>query len=390
MFYSLIKILIRLTSKLFFRNIAFNNFNVTKTHGPLLLACNHPNSFLDAIIIGSHFKQPVHFLARGDAFRKPFARKILTALKLVPIYRLSEGREYLALNDATFERCREILLNDGIVLIFSEGLCMNQWHLRSLKKGTARIALDAWAQPAIANRFRVLPVSLNYNSFTCFGKRLLIHFGDPITRNDIITHVKEGESIHHFNNLLSERLACGLLQSKDNSAIIQLLISNHPALKKNRTTLISSLQEKQKQAQELMLQDEIKGLKQPYLLVNNSTSFILDCFILLILFIPAMIGWIFHAPIYLSIKNFVRKKTAGTVFYDSVMFGLLMLLYPLYWLIMNVISLLAIGNWYIKIIILLIPLLAWFYLIWKDCLQRVFNYLMLPKQGKKIIKEIFY
>jgi 1-acyl-sn-glycerol-3-phosphate acyltransferase len=132
--YNFIKIWVRLALLFFCRKITFNDRAVLKNSGPLLLACNHSNSFLDAIILGSHFKQPIHFLARGDAFRKPLARKILMALKMIPIYRLSEGREYLALNDATFEKCNEILSAGGIVLIFAEGLCVNQWALRPLKK----------------------------------------------------------------------------------------------------------------------------------------------------------------------------------------------------------------------------------------------------------------
>ena len=43
-------------------------------HGPLLIASNHPNSFLDAIILATLFKNPVYALARGDAF----AGKLIT------------------------------------------------------------------------------------------------------------------------------------------------------------------------------------------------------------------------------------------------------------------------------------------------------------------------
>ncbi len=67
------------------------------------------------------------------------------------------------------------------------------------------------------------------------------------------------------------------------------------------------------------------------------------------------------------VKSFVKKKTTGTVFYDWVMFGALLFLYPFYWLIINGISLFFIHNWYIKIFLLLLPVMAWLYLLWKDC-----------------------
>ena len=64
-----------------------------KEKGPLLLACNHPNSFLDAVILDILFEQPVWSLARGDAFSGKTINKILTAVKILPVYRTSEGVE---------------------------------------------------------------------------------------------------------------------------------------------------------------------------------------------------------------------------------------------------------------------------------------------------------
>ncbi|MEO7532017.1 MAG: 1-acyl-sn-glycerol-3-phosphate acyltransferase, partial [Sediminibacterium sp.] len=201
MIYRITQVWIRLALKIFIRRISWSDNSVLKSEGPLLLACNHPNSFLDAIIIGSMFDKPVHYLTRGDAFRNPLARKILQALKLIPIYRLSEGREYLALNDATFDQCKTILSLNGILLIFSEGLCINQWDLRPLKKGTARIALDAMSAPNIQEKFRVLPVSINYHSFRSLGKRMIVHFGSPITNAHLPAELSDAERINYFNSL---------------------------------------------------------------------------------------------------------------------------------------------------------------------------------------------
>ncbi|MEO8583759.1 MAG: 1-acyl-sn-glycerol-3-phosphate acyltransferase [Flavitalea sp.] len=166
------KIWIRLGLLLFCRKIIFNNPAILKRKGPLLLACNHPNSFLDALIVGSYFKRPVHFLTRGDAFRKPLVKKILTALNMIPIYRLSEGREHLALNDATFEKCGDILSGGGIVLIFAEGLCVNQWALRPLKKGAARIAWNVLTVHGIQDELNIVPVGINYSGFIEPGKMI--------------------------------------------------------------------------------------------------------------------------------------------------------------------------------------------------------------------------
>ena len=150
--------------------------------GPLLLACNHPNSFFDGILLDILFEQPVWALARGDVFKKPFYIKLLTAIKLLPVYRTSEGAENLSINYKTFDACKDIFLENGIVQIFSEGKCVNEWHLRSLKKGTARLAISSWENdiPLI-----VLPVGINYSSFRKFGKNIFINFGEIISKEDI-------------------------------------------------------------------------------------------------------------------------------------------------------------------------------------------------------------
>jgi hypothetical protein len=42
------------------------------------------------------------------------------------------------------------------------------------------------------------------------------------------------------------------------------------------------------------------------------------------------IAWLWHTPLFLMIKTFVAHKTKSTVFYDSVLFAVLLFAYPLY------------------------------------------------------------
>ena len=325
----------------------------------MLLACNHPNSFLDAIIIGSQFKQPVHYLARGDAFKNPLVRKILTAIKLMPIYRLSEGREYLALNDATFESCKNILVQGGIVLIFSEGLCEHKWQLQPLKKGTARIAFAAWNEPSISNNFRVQPVSLNYSSFTKFGKQLVIHFGETITKEQILFQANEGEKIQQFNGLLTSKLLDGMLLANGDEKLVQNLIRNHQYLTKSPSIVIKELRALLNNPK--ALQQQIQSAKQKQLFTNILLK--------IILLTPAVIGFALHAPLYFPLKKLVQQKTKGTVFYDSVLFALLLISYPFYWLLLNIISSVFISNYYVQFCFIIMPILAWICLVWKDAIH---------------------
>lgn len=135
----LLKILIQAGLWLFCNKIHLKNKRLFKTKGPLLIIANHPNSFLDALIIGSYYNRRVYFLARGDAFKKPIHRFILESLNMIPVYRLREGKEFLHLNDYAFNKSIELLSKGYAVLVFIEGICINSHELQPFKKGTARI-----------------------------------------------------------------------------------------------------------------------------------------------------------------------------------------------------------------------------------------------------------
>lgn len=383
MLYTFIKCLVRLGLLLYCRKIVFTRRELLKEKGPLLLACNHPNSFFDAILLGAFFKKPVHFLARGDAFKNPVTAKILKALKLIPIYRLKEGKEYLALNDATFERCTRILEEGGIVLIFSEGLCQNLWQLRPLKKGTARIAINTWKHADMIPQFKILPVAFNYNTFSGFGKKVIISFGEPIFYNDLSKEKNEAEQIVTLNKLLYERLEKETLIEEGNADIIQFLLTNLQIIKNQIHNAITLLKAKQP----LLLSSDYtfifrlgKNKRIPF----SDTDLLRDFLLLIILFIPALAGLVIHLPLYLPLNNFLKKKTQDTVFYHSALFVALLITYPIYILLISVLLIVLVKKLIFVLLILIIPLLALLYLVWNDSFESISNYFKLS--GKEILK----
>ena len=128
MVYTFLKYCVRLSFLIFFRNVVVNKPALLKSKGPLLLAFNHPNSFLDAIVLDIYFDQPIWSLARGDAFNGKIISWILNAVRIMPVYRTSEGVENLSENYKTFDACIAIFKKNGLVQIFSEGKCVNEWH----------------------------------------------------------------------------------------------------------------------------------------------------------------------------------------------------------------------------------------------------------------------
>jgi 1-acyl-sn-glycerol-3-phosphate acyltransferase len=308
--FKLLKYPSKLALLFFCRHITIQNKAVLKQNGPLLIACNHPNSFLDAIILATLFKKPIYSLARGDVFKNKRIAKILIALNILPVFRITEGAENLNTNYDTFAKCREIFKQNGVVLIFSEGLCINEWNLRALKKGTARLAFSAWNEGI---ELTVIPAGINYQSFHSFGKNVQLNFGTPILKSNFNIKDAAGVNIKLFNEQLKKELKSLVVEIESHEKEIirnTFHIKQHP-IKKS------------------------------------------------MLIIPAIVGKIVHAPLYIPVHKISWKHFEKLDHYDSVVVGLLFLLYPLYLLIISSILFVLFGGWYWMLVFIIFPFFAW-------------------------------
>ncbi len=168
----ILKLFVRLGLWIFCPKVHIRNKSLLAKKGALLVVANHPDSFLDAIILGAYYPRKMHFLARGDVFRNPIFGFLLRSMGIIPIHRAREGREHLHLNANTFETSVDILQKGGGILIFIEGICLLTHELQPFKKGATRI-LEAAQQRGIYPMIHV--VGIAYNDFKAFGKVVEIH-----------------------------------------------------------------------------------------------------------------------------------------------------------------------------------------------------------------------
>jgi len=184
MLYSLLKIIFKIALRVFFRRIEIRNQHLIPTSGPLLIAANHPNTFMDPIAIAAFVKQEVYFIAKGTVFNTPLKNWLLQKLNLIPVYRREDGVVPTAGNDATFKKCTEFLLQKGTLLIFPEGNSYNERRLRPLKTGAARMTLAAASQTRGDLEVQIIPIGVNYTDPTRFRSSLFINVGTPIAVKD--------------------------------------------------------------------------------------------------------------------------------------------------------------------------------------------------------------
>ena len=304
MLYRILLFLIRIALKIFCVSIKVYNKTALHQKGPLLIVANHPDSFFDALIIAANCKYPVSFLARGDVFTKPWHNFLLRALNMMPVYRQREGKEHLYKNKNSFDASVDVLKNGGILLIFIEGTCLNKNEIQPFKKGAARIlqqAVAAGVTPA------VLPAVITYNGFKHFGKKIFLMLGTTVLATQFFK-----------KNALTE-----------NAAMERNNFNNH------------------------VKQEMILRFKEP-----PSKKYKRPIF----LFPIVGIAWFWHAPLYLIIKTFVAHKTKGTVFYDSVLFAVLLFAYPIYLILLSILLYnISVPVFINLLIIILHPLLAIIY-----------------------------
>jgi 1-acyl-sn-glycerol-3-phosphate acyltransferase len=301
----------------FYKKVHIQNIENIPLNGSVLLVSNHPNSFMDALVIGAYLPRPTHFLARGDAFKNRILAKIFKAYYMLPVYRASEGKENIEKNFETFDSSYQALNKNGMVLIFGEGLCKNNWDLRPLKKGPARIALRAWSGNDAARHLIIVPVGLTYEHFTGGGKSLLVRYGKPITSMDMKAYL----DTPGFTQQLNHRIA----QQLENLVYVNPLLKENGDEYGNFVWLWKTAEKKK-----LPILDSLKAL--PITSVKPEAK----------RWITLLHYGIIALPHYWLMMLIAKKLTKGSVFYDSILFGLTLFLFPLYWL-----SLLLIVWWLI-------------------------------------------
>jgi len=276
--YRILLFLIRTALQIFCVSIRVHGKAALRQRGPLLIVANHPDSFFDALVIAANCSHPVSFLARGDVFTKPWHDFLLRSLKMMPVYRQREGKEHLHKNQNSFDASVEVLKNNGILLIFIEGTCLNKNEIQPFKKGAARILQQAVAAGVTPS---VLPAVITYNGFKHFGKKIYLMLGKTFSAGVYFRADSTSSSMP-------------LERNNFNNHVMQEMVS-------------------------IFKEPPSKKYKRP-----------------IYLFPIVGVAWFWHAPFYLIIKTFVAHKTKGTVFYDSVLFAVLLFTYPIYLLLLSI------------------------------------------------------
>jgi len=385
-----------LAFRVYFRRIYIINPSALPKDKPVLLAPNHPNSFLDGVLLSVMLRSKIFIMARGDVFKKPLANWALRSMRVLPIFRAEDGAgsEQAAKNQQTYNECYEIFHRNGNVVIFPEGLCVTERRLRPLKKGAAKLSFEALEKYHEMD-LQILPIGMNYSNPGKFREEVCINIGKPIPVRDFSKLLQEenpAKAIQQFNERLYEALEKEMVIIKDPAndvigAQYLQMARNHykPSFwgfiktskkrflaEKRAANDLNNLSETNPTSFEVFkskINDYLQGLEEVKVSDKHFTiplhEKLLYLIFTIVFAIPAIIGLLINFPPIILAKRVADKTVKRIEFYDSVNIGAGAIYSMIYFLLLCAILMPIFGlNGLLMVIGL--RLLGLIFLYWKE------------------------
>lgn len=181
---SLFRLIVRIALRIFFRKIEVTNLEALPKKGPMIVAANHPSTFMDASVVGCFLAQKPRFLVKASLFNTAFSKWLLTNMRAIPVQRAQDSPDGKTDTSFLFSKCYDRLAEGDTILIFPEGVSMHGRQLHKIKTGAARIALGAEAANDFNLGVKIVTIGLNYSNPRLFRSDLYLTIKEPIEVQD--------------------------------------------------------------------------------------------------------------------------------------------------------------------------------------------------------------
>lgn len=185
MIYGFLKIVVKIALRIFFRKVSINKAVELPDKGPLIIVGNHPNTFMDPLILATLFKQRVGFLGNASIFVNSFVNVIFDFFNVIPVYRDKDVAPGARIdNEKSFSACYKFLEGKNSLMLFPEGTSYHELKLRKIKTGAARIALSVEKRNDFELGVRIIPIGLYYSNPSKFRSKIYVNVGELIHVSD--------------------------------------------------------------------------------------------------------------------------------------------------------------------------------------------------------------
>ena len=177
--------------------------------GAYIIAPCHQNALMEPMAMLAVLPSRIVFLARADIFQKPAARAFLTFLKILPVYRIRDGKSSLAKNEEIFAKSKQVLLSRVPLCMMAEGRHNDRHQLLPLVKGMFRIAGETQRELGDTPLY-IVPTGIDFDHYEHPYSNLVINIGKPIPVLPFMEQFEADEPV--ALNQMRERLAVALKQ----------------------------------------------------------------------------------------------------------------------------------------------------------------------------------
>ena len=206
--YSILKPYVDFLIKCSYNKILHVGRENVPTDGAIILAPNHTNTLMDALVVLASDNRRKVFVARADIFRAPILAKIFAFFKIMPIMRQRDGFRAVKQNQEIIDKAVGVLKDKVPFCIFPEGTHQAKYSLLPISKGIFKIAFQAQEQITDMPLY-IVPVGIRYGDFFRFRSSVRLQFGEAINVGKYIAEHAEqtqAEQMNGLKQLLTERL----------------------------------------------------------------------------------------------------------------------------------------------------------------------------------------
>lgn len=384
-FYDCLKFYCDLCVKNCYRDFQVQGTENIPQDGAVILAANHCNTLLDALVVLKANPGLTVFGARADIFNNPTAARIVTFLRILPMVRERDGIRNVVKNFDTMDKVADILNDRVAFCFFPEGTHRPKHSILPIKKGLTRMAMVADERIDPSMPLYMVPVGLEYGDYFRFRSTGLVTFGKPIELRSIL-HAAENKDMAFYRScsaMYTEAITGNFTYIPDDEnydgiwALTRILMAKErnvrPAvhMEKNRMTVerIQSLMESHPEEMASLLADarqfdmdrKAAGVSIKSFAVTGEPAWLKSLLLAVSsvwIYIPLLLAGALSLPMWVLAEFLCKKVFKDRAFRNTARFAVMLGMIPVY-LIVNLLLWFAVKIWIWRIILLVLSLCSY-------------------------------
>ncbi len=182
-----IKRSVRFLTSLLYQSVDVSSVDDEPLDVPTLSVSNHFGGFADPLLLLYAFDRRPLVIARDKIWKVPVAGAVMRWLESIPVHKREDGSR--TSNSEMFSSAYAALHDRRHLLIFPEGITVDDPSIAPIKTGAARIALGAWCDGV--RDLAITPVGIHYEDKALLRSRVFVNRGETIWLDALIDDIED-------------------------------------------------------------------------------------------------------------------------------------------------------------------------------------------------------